>query len=1114
MKFNGLTTWGREHLASVVSNKGTLRLSKVMIGDGSITSSEQALALTQLVGFKKTYPITNIEKHEDIVVVHSAIDNIGLQSGYTAREVGIYVDLDGVDHLFWYINNHHDVTYIHSISNGLLKVDATYQMIYSGDEVSIENRYDVDYFVSKRFMMEYTASFAQVHRGTEPPEEENKLWIDINDPFMQTVHPDDADLVKIVMDTLKETKVKLDEIDYKLSYKLDAGERIPEIEKYRVALNKMLPSEREKLSNRSKFNRSSRMQNDFPPLDPSYPDIDDEYKPNMKEYVQSSLKHLCIARGSRENMGNLLGGEFFLDTDKGDVYIGNGKGAILKVNGGGGGSSNLTGEFLELLSPRGVAYKVRVTDQGKLEIAKSAIDNRPLPDPEDPNKANWDTYKSSDKTGLCINQIYSGGKMNSENTPVSHSFIEIYNNSERDISLRGLSVQYAKIGSDWSVCELDGLLPGNTSYLIRCQQNTNPYKLACRLKITNYDQEWDQELSNTGMKVALVVGTTPLTMPDPYKDPPRIEPIHRYIDMIGVAGAKETETVDYCEGYFARHILDRNTAACRDFREGLKDRDSSLLDIIAIDYRYDDIDRYGPRCRQDGPWDIYRGQINLSEGRPNLTFVTFGKEQSTRIFTWQTKPTREGYVKIKKIANTFFRNGEYVSEDIIGRTQYISFKSTTRNITHHDTSAVKHSVIIKNLTPGIYQYKCGEEGKWSDEQEIEIFHENYGNFTGALLSGEKEDDRNIKILHTSDQQGWNDFEYLAWKYASEFIVTTEKTNPILDGKKPNYHWRVNTGDESQNGNRAYEWRLYYDASKEDLANTVEMSVCGNNDLIDKKKSEAYTYYTSYEDSPYPSCYEYFVGDVHFLCFNAWAHQDTDFKDYPNADSTTEDPNKNGYVNKQIRWLKEKLSGPRKRWTIIVAHVAPYTCVKMANAQPYRDVIEGWGGTLYEPADLFLCGHQHNYTRTKAMLGTRDYVESDGTTTKLDGINPLRGIYHVQCQATGFKLTTGKEKPQPNTRWLSTIPKELSVDKVNGDQAGLVPPNPTYLLWEIAKDYIQLNAYEVDGMIAYDSTTNEYSYNDQSTYKRKHLDSFKVWHKSVRPTKTIEELGGGDPLDEL
>ena len=910
--------------------------------------------------------------------------------------------------------------HIHSAKDTVMK---EYVLVNSSDDIKPSD--DLNTAIGKLEYKIQNGINTFIHTLPNEPPNHNYIWMNPNEENYDYIPPEENNLYNDLVNKMNSMKTDIDKIVYSLNYKIDAGERIK---------------------------KETNLLSDFPSGE-IYPNINDYYTPVTPEEFSGLVKHICITRGKKDYMGNLMPGEFFLDLYTKELFLGdsNGKPMLIGKEGGvGGGSNNLTGEFLELSNEKGEMYKIKVNTQGQLEVYKSSIDNLPLPNPNEPGPngvfhENWDNYKDNNGTGLCINQIYSGGVLNSDNTPVSHSFIEIYNFSERDINLRGLSIQYTKIGKDWKVCPLNGILPGNTSFLIRCVQNTNPYKLACRVKIKNFDLDWNQELSPTGMKVALVVGTEPLDTENPYRDPKNGSPsVYRYIDMLCAAGKDPSQKIDYQEGYFARHCLDKNTAVCRMFRVGKKDQDDNLLDTMAIDYRYTDIEAYGPRCRADGPWDIYRDKIKLADNRPNMIFITFGNKQSTRIFTWQTKPTKEGFLKIRK-------KGEY---------DWKSYKSSLRNISHHDTSAVTHKVQVDNLQPGIYEYKCGEEGKWSDEYFFEVFKEKYGDFTSPL-SGDTYEDREVKFLQTTDQQGWSEEEYLAWKYAHDFIYQNEKVNQ----EKPLYDWRINTGDASQNGNRAYEWRYYYDAAKEDLTKTVEMLIIGNNDLVDKKKSEAYTYYSNYEDSPYPGCYEFIIGDIQFLCWNTWAGVDTDYTD---TDGEV------GYTKKQIEWLQSKLRGPRKRWTIGLTHVAPYTIVQQKQGQPYKKTIEGNNGE-YAPMDLVICGHNHAYSRTQPMLN--------------DQVDKLNGVYHVMSQATGYKLS-GKEKPNPSGQPYYGL-------KPDGSYSVGVPGNPTYILWKITKDYIEFQAYMITGIIKKDPITEEVTYGDFSEYKKELIDTFKFYHRSVR-----------------
>ena len=170
--------------------------------------------------------------------------------------------------------------------------------------------------------------------------------------------------------------------------------------------------------------------------------------------------------------------------------------------------------------------------------------------------------------------------------------------------------------------------------------------------------------------------------------------------------------------------------------------------------------------------------------------------------------------------------------------------------------------------------------------------------------------------------------------------------------------------------------------------------------------------------------------------------------------------------------------------MVLNHVSPYTIVKYKHAQPYGPIMDGTlDGGIYPGVDVTLCGHNHAYSRSKAM--------KDG-----DVIDELDGVYHVMCQATGYKLS-GKSKPNPaGELWYATNP--------DGSTAVGTPPNPTYILWEVTNEYIEMNTYMVSGIVHKDATTGEVTYGDPSEFNRELVDHFKIYHRSVR----------GDHLSEL
>lgn len=47
-----------------------------------------------------------------------------------------------------------------------------------------------------------------------------------------------------------------------------------------------------------------------------------------------------------------------------------------------------------------------------------------------------------------------------------------------------------------------------------------------------------------------------------------------------------------------------------------------------------------------------------------------------------------------------------------------------------------------------------------------------------------------------------------------------------------------------------------------------MTSCGNNDLTDKKYSDAFANYFTYENAPWQSTYAFDLGFVHFVCIDS------------------------------------------------------------------------------------------------------------------------------------------------------------------------------------------------------------------------------------------------------
>lgn len=732
------------------------------------------------------------------------------------------------------------------------------------------------------------------------------------------------------------------------------------------------------------------------------------------------------------------------------------------------GASNLTDEYVELLDDAGEKYRARINDKGEFVAQKAIAYTAEDPDPAD----NRNLFQ-----GLIINQIYGGGQA-LVNTSVSHSFVELYNMTAEEINLKGLYLFYKPKSGDWQSLALQGIVPPYHSFLIRGGEHNSIYKEFVRCKITDYDQLWMVDgqgikFSNAGFSIYLAIGSN--DPGNPIRSTTDLQGIvtysPRYIDLLAAGGTEQTDTV-------ASYEVDYNfgmsvDCACRriDFYNG-----SSALDISGynngkgnnkkdseiVNYKTCNVEGYRPRSLKDGQWNIYVNKTKLNERIPNLVNIGYGENgETSRTFTWQSIVTENGELKYRKVGND----------------TWLTVESKKKLVRHTDCDVTVHSVIIHDLEVGKYEYQVGEEGAWSDVAVFEV--KKYS------------ESDTIKMLWTTDQQGWTENEYNAWK-------TVMKN--ILDWY-PDYDFHLNTGDISQNANRSFEWRWYF----QDLLKTNKvkpnMFTCGNNDLESKKYSDAYNNYVTEENQKWNSVHFWDLGFTHFVCLNS----NTDYTYVNNDGSEGGFENTDAFLQAQCDWLDTHLQEVTSRetaprWIVIYMHLSPFTIVRTKRLQRFIPVFEKY------KIPLVLCGHNHTHSRSKALYtgynGTdayNDYV------TKVSGSSDLKiveetinkeenlhdGTHYVMINASGYKLT-GKEK-------AIKLPDNLKGgvhDNGSGQPwwyaAQNSTQNPNYATVEISYDTIKIEMNFVQGVLTTDTQKNV-TVNDYGTQTKYMFDSLTINH---------------------
>lgn len=223
---------------------------------------------------------------------------------------------------------------------------------------------------------------------------------------------------------------------------------------------------------------------------------------------------------------------------------------------------------------------------------------------------------------LIINQVYGGGA--NDSTPVSHSFIELYNPTDNAISLEGYSIGYLSNGKSNTPQEvklaLSGSVPSHTSYLIRCEQQDTSTPDLIKFTVSKFDQEWTQTIDNKRYQITL------------YK------------------GNKVEDAVSVNEGNVeGSALLDGTISKQKAIRRiGFADTNNNTADFEVVSYKDDATaatEKY-PRSLTDGAWGS--GETPKPEKYYTVTFDVDGEKESVSVkegekASEKEAPQKEGY---------------------------------------------------------------------------------------------------------------------------------------------------------------------------------------------------------------------------------------------------------------------------------------------------------------------------------------------------------------------------------------------------------------------------------------------------------------------------------------
>ena len=983
----------------------------------------------------------------------------------------------------------------------------------------------------KQLLAEHLISGQQsTYLGTEEPLDVQKLWFDPSDEDMLDIKfPENINLAQF-QDTVNEIRKDVAKIES--ATKLDdlcSGTFFSQEtwgEEDREALEKQgyTPEEINAIMGTLKHNSTTVDEN------------------------SSTVNHIRIKVGLNTQLRQLKEGEMAYCSDTERLYIGVRKSPVStlienRVIGGkqseseGGGSGNLTGEYLELDGKDGKKYRIFIDEDGVLKQRESEYLTAEPPKVTEPGVGA--RFK-----GLMINRYFGGVKDNGK-SPLSHSFIELYNNSSngQTFNLKGLCIYYKTLDDGtWRRLELTGYIPANHSYLIRGNRLNDPKNSSCRYHVEKFDKHWNMDLSDKSAMIYLGVDYGTLTIPNPFSLSDGTQ-LAGYIDLLAGASKDEKRSLTALEYDKTKEPRYRNYLS-QDVgiqRIDFSDKNVTYTDIEPVNYRTCDINVYRPRCVEDGAWDLYYNKTKLNQNIPNLLNIQFGKEWHTRTFTWQSKVMERGFLKYRKV----------------GETRWTFVDTHTQIVYHADQDCTIHRCIVRNLEEGFYEYQAGDEGCWSDIATFEV-----KSYKGS--NGVYDKTQHIKFMQVSDQQSFYESDYEAWRWASKYIEDNE--NP------DDFDFVINVGDISQSGARSFEWRCYWKHPRF-LKEKPHMLTVGNNDLYEKIHSNCFKYYDTKEEdfdgniySPniqthemvqgksnygtsYASCHSYDIGYVHFMTVNSCAM------------GTMEDPD---IIVKQMNWIRQDMQQARMRpnpprWFVLHTHYGAFTVCRMKMPQQLIPFVEDLG------IHVVVCAHHHTYSRsTPIKMNIREEVERitghdlydvyDGcgsaianavygigyletfanengihvlpsgvtydqtteTGANADGsqgiatngnqgsreayVNNEKGTVWVMSQASGAKLKSNKDLEKTPTPWYYGWCK---YDEQTGYTNHPHPYDPNYVMWDISWDKITVKSHIVKNIMEFDdflkdATIIRPEVIDYSKMYKETIDDFEISWRDLTP----------------
>ena len=162
MTYHGLTNLGEQYIAKCLANQTPVKFTKVKVGNGVLGEHENPAAFTDIKSIKKEVQMADKKQVDDAFQFLVVINNDGVNEGFYPRELGIYVDDNGVEKLYWYINDGNECQWLPPASKGPTKHGFWETIMVTTLESVIVNWSGKELWIDQQWMNDNTTTVEEI----------------------------------------------------------------------------------------------------------------------------------------------------------------------------------------------------------------------------------------------------------------------------------------------------------------------------------------------------------------------------------------------------------------------------------------------------------------------------------------------------------------------------------------------------------------------------------------------------------------------------------------------------------------------------------------------------------------------------------------------------------------------------------------------------------------------------------------------------------------------------------------------------------------------------------------------------------------------------------------